>query len=381
MAAQSLEDVMASVANNNLTLKAMQKQIEAEQTSHHVGLMPENPEFEFAYLWGSPNTIGDRIDVSVTQSFEFPTNYVYRARIANLKDQQLQLTYQKQEQELFLEVGKLYYEIVYHNTRIADLEHCLHYLAEISDAYKQKLEAGSVNIFDYNKVKLAELNLQQEMSHSISERDILILELKQLNGNQELNVSVSTFPDLEVAADFDTWYNHLVSNNPILLWLTNQQAVQQQQIKLSKSLWAPQFQAGYMREQIPNETFQGVKVGMTIPLWHNLHSRKQNELQNSALGFLVLDEQQKLYNQLKKNHLMVISLNQQVAEYGQLLSSVDEGGLLQEALQHGELSLIEYLYEMSIYHESHERYAELQRDAAIQFMELQVFEYACRKHE
>ena len=50
---------------------------------------------------------GDRIDVSVTQSFDFPTSYVYRGRIANLRNEQVDLAYQQERQALMLEVGEV----------------------------------------------------------------------------------------------------------------------------------------------------------------------------------------------------------------------------------------------------------------------------------
>lgn len=370
--AQDLSSVWSQVSINNLTLKAMQQQLEAEKMDNHIGLVPENPEVEFAYLWGSPTTMGNRIDVSVTQSFDFPTTYVYRGRIADLKDKQLDYALQKQSQELLLEIGKLYYEIVYQNVRIKDMERCLKYLSDVSAAYQQKMETGAVNIFDYNKVKLAELNLQQEKSHAEADRINMLLKMKQLNGGIDMKITVSEFPSFEVPSDFDAWYRQVAAQNPALLWIENQQALQQQQLKLDKSMWAPQFFAGYMREQVPSETFQGVKIGMSVPLWNNVNTVKKTQLQGSALQLLALDEDRKLYNDLQAHHTMVISLKTQIDGYRQLLSTVDAAELLQQALQSGQISVVDYLYESSIYHESHERFAELQFEAALQYVELQV---------
>lgn len=366
---QNLSEVWSQISNNNLSIKAMQQQVTAEQIGNRVGLAPENPEVEFAYLWGSPNSIGNRIDVSVTQSFEFPTTYVYRSRIADLKDEQTGLVLRSQMMETYLEVGTLYYDIIYQNTRIHDMERCLKFLSDVSAAYQQKLDAGEINIFDYNKVKLAELNLRQEKSHAEAERDAMLLELKQLNGGKAIDVTLAEFPEITLPDSISDW----TSRSPKLQWYVKQQEIAQQQLKLSRSMWAPQLMAGYMCEQVPSERFQGIKVGISVPLWHNVNTVKQTQLQNSATQMIAADEQFKLQTRLEAKYVTTRNLLQQIEEYRQLLTTVDAAALLNQALESGQLSLVEYLYELSAYHESHERFAEMQHDAALEFLELEAY--------
>jgi outer membrane protein TolC len=373
MTAQDFATVWREVEANNLTLKAARQLVEADQMENRVGLAPDNPEVEFAYLWGSGAAQGDRIDVSVTQSFDFPTSYVYRGRIANLRNEQVDLAYQQERQALILEVGELYYNILYQNVRIEDMEHCLKFLSDVSEAYRRKLEAGSINIFEYNKVRLAELNLAQEKSHAEAEREGMLLEMKRLNGGVALDIMDSEFPEMSAPADFDVWYNQATQRLPSLLLINKQLEENQQQIKLEKSQWAPRFLAGYMREQVPSEIFQGIKVGVSVPLWQNVNSVKQTKLRSSALQLQAADVQSQTYNDLKTHYLMLLSVDKQIADYHQLLETVDAMQLLKEALDSGQMSLVDYLFESSIYHESHERFAELQYDAAKHYLVLQVY--------
>ena len=372
LSAQSFPTVWRSVESNNLTLKAGRQQLEADRMENRVGLAPDDPEVEFAYLWGSGAAEGDRIDVSVTQSFDFPTTYVYRSRIANLQNEQLDLEYQHQRKALLLEAGELYYEILYQNVRIEDMEHCLKFLSDVSEVYKRKLDAGSINIFEYNKVRLAELNLGQEKSHAEAEREAMLLEMKRLNGGVPIDITETEFPEMPVPADFEVWYSEVSRKYPSLLLIDKKLEETKQQEKLQKSLWAPRFLAGYMREQVPSETFQGVKVGVSVPLWHNVNAVKQTKLRNSALTLLATDEQARAYNELKSHYLMLVDLQKQIAEYHRLLETVDAVQLLNTALESGQISMVEYLFESSVYHESHERFAELLRDAAEHYVVLQV---------
>lgn len=372
LSAQSFPTVWRSVESNNLTLKAGRQQMEADRMENRVGLAPDDPEVEFDYLWGSGAAEGDRIDVSVTQSFDFPTTYVYRSRLANIQNEQLELEYQHQRKALLLEVGELYYEILYQNVRIEDMEHCLKYLSDVSEVYKRKLDAGSINIFEYNKVRLAELNLGQEKSHAEAEREAMLLEMKRLNGGVPIDITETEFPEMPVPTDFEVWYSEVSRKYPSLLLIDKKLEETKQQEKLQKSLWAPRFLAGYMREQVPSETFQGVKVGVSVPLWHNVNAVKQTKLRTSALTLLATDEQARAYNELKSHYLMLVNLQKQIAEYHRLLETVDAVQLLNTALESGQISMVEYLFESSVYHESHERFAELMRDAAEHYVVLQV---------
>lgn len=366
--AQDLDAVWREISANNLTLKGCTQQMEAQRMENRTGLAPENPEVEFAYLWNS-NSSGNRIDFSVTQAFEFPTSYVYRSRIANLRNNQAEELLRQQQNEVLQQAGQLYYDIIYANGRIKDMERCLKYLSDVSDAYQRKLEAGECNIFEYNRVRLAELSLRQEKSHAEVQRESLLRELQQLNGGIAIAVEEDDFPTLSLGNSFEEWQ----WQNPKLNWLNRQQEIAQQQLKLSQSEWAPQFFAGYMREQVPSETFQGIKVGLSLPLWHNANTLKQSKLQATAANMMAADEQFRFRAHLESCYENTKVLLQQIEEFRALLEDVDALELLNRALESGQISLLEYLEESSLYHDSHERLEEMQHDAALQYLELQLY--------
>lgn len=372
-AQSNLQSVRNEIENNNLSLQALKQQVEAEKMGNKVGLAPENPEVEFAYLWGNQTAMGNRIDFSITQAFDFPSIYVYKNQIAKLKNEQVEMSYKKQKIEIDKEIAELYYNIVYQNVRIADMRTCLSHLSGIANSYAQKLKAGQINVFDYNKVKLTALNMEQELNHAQIERDALLLQLTQLNGGKSIDVSATEFPVISIISDFDQWYAQAETQNAMLLWLHKELEINKKQMSLNRTSWAPQFIAGYMSEQVPSEQFQGIKVGITLPLWRNLNAVKQVKLQNSAVNLLIYDEKNQFYNHLKTQHSLTISLLEQISNYQEVLAEVSQFELLHEALERGEIDLVNYLLEYSIYHESHERLFELYRDAAQNYIELELY--------
>jgi len=71
----SIEEVLHEVEQNNTTLVALKQRVNAETIGNKTDLSLPNPEVEFNYLFGSPSSIGNRTDISVTQGFDFPTVY------------------------------------------------------------------------------------------------------------------------------------------------------------------------------------------------------------------------------------------------------------------------------------------------------------------
>ncbi|MBQ7550626.1 MAG: TolC family protein [Bacteroidales bacterium] len=373
---ESLSRLWAEIEKNNLTLAALRQESEAVKMEARIGLTPENPEVEFAYLWGNSAAGANRLDFSVTQSFDFPSAYAYRNKIAKLQNQQADNYYRQQRQNILIEAGNIYYNIVYQNIRINDMRKCLHLLNEISQAYKEKLDAGLITIFELNKVKLTELNLKQNYQHAIATRDQQLTVLKQLNGGNDFIVQDSVFQTFSLKTDFDSWLSSAEKTDPTLTLFATEMEISQQQLKLEKSLWAPQFSVGYMREQVfANETFQGIKAGVSLPLWHNAHTLKQTQLKKSALQMKIADEKSQLYYRLQAQYNTITRLLAQIDEYEKLLKEINSYELLQIALQKGEISLTDYLMEYSVYHDSHEQLFELYRDLYQQYVDLQIHIY------
>lgn len=97
-------------------------------------------------------------------------------------------------------------------------------------------------------------------------------------------------------------------------------------------------------------------------------------MQNSAINMMIYDEKNQFFNHLKTQFTLVSNLGQQIASYQTALEEISQFDLLLEALEKGEIDLVNYLLEYSIYHESHERLFEMQLDAAQKYLELQLYE-------
>jgi outer membrane protein TolC len=369
-AQNTVEQVVAEVEKNNTTLVALRKSVDAEKIGNKTGIYLQNPGVAFNYLWGSPSVIGNRTDFSISQTLDFPTAYGYKNQISDLRNEQTGLEYQKQLMDIRLKTSLVCFDLIYANALQEKLTKRVEYAQSIAKSYQLKFEAGETNILEYNKAQLNLLNVSKELESIGIERNALLAELAGLNGGQSIDFGGSAFQILELTADFEQWYLLAEQKNPTFSWLKKEIEISQKQTGLNRAMSFPKLQTGYMSENVVGQQFQGVSVGLSIPLWENKNKVKYAEANSQALESIAADNKIQFYNHLKALHTKTIALQKNVNEYRSGLLAFDSSELSKKALDHGEISLIDYLMEFSLYYESVNKLLELERDMNTTMAEL-----------
>ncbi|MRR23950.1 hypothetical protein EG830_13345 [bacterium] len=191
---QNADRIIAEVESNNTTLTASRKKADAELIGNKTGLSLSNPEFEFSYLWGSPQTVGNRNDISIMQSFDFPTAYAYRRQISELRNIQAGLESEREKRELILQARKLCNSIIYHNAMGVELGRRAENARRLADSYEARYKAGEAGILDLNKARINLLNLLKDTESNEIERQALMADLLSLNGGKTGELADTVFP-------------------------------------------------------------------------------------------------------------------------------------------------------------------------------------------
>lgn len=372
--AQQFQKILEQIETNNTTLAAFKKQTEVIKAESRIGLMPVNPEVEFNCFWGNPVTIGNRTDLNVTQIFDFPTVYYYRNKIAEGKSMQADLQYAVMRKSLLLQASKTCIDLVYRNALKAELDKRLQNAKSIADAYQTKFEKGDIGILEVNKAKLNLLNFRKEAEINEIERYTLTDELIILNGGNDIILNDSSFDATLLFSTFEDCYSLAESQNLALQMLIQEIEINQRQVQLSKSQWLPKFSIGYRSERNLGTTLQGIGVGISIPLWENAGTVKSARAKSVALQFTAADAKIQFYNTLKSQFNKIKSLQQSIEEHYKILYSVSSNDLLQTALEKGQISLIEYMMEQSIYYETMDKILMAEKECSLLVVEFLSFE-------
>lgn len=373
-AQNNMDSVLSEIEKNNTTLAALKKSAEAETLGNKTGIFIPNPEVEFNYLWGSPGNIGNRTDFSIKQSLDFPTAYRFKNQISDLKNEQIMLLYRKELYAVRLQAKLIYFDVVYYNALIAELTKRVTYARQIAQSYKSKFDVGETNILEYNKAQLNLLNAGKTLESTEVERSARLAELTLLNGGIPLEITEIEFQQVVLPEGFDQWILQAEQQNPMLAWIKSEIEISSKQEGLSKALSLPKLQAGYMSESVVGQQYQGVTVGVSVPLWENKNRVKYVKANSLALESVEADNKVQFYNHLKALYNKAAGLQQNVAGYREGLSQYYNTTFLKTALDKGEISLINYITEFSFYYESINNLLTAERDLNKVNAELNQFE-------
>lgn len=373
-AQNSFYGLLQKIEENNTTLKAYREQTNANKIGNKTGINMANPEVEFAYLWGSPNAASHRTNLDISQSFDFPTAYRYKSQLAEGKNKQLDLAYDQQRRDILQQARLLCIELAYQNKMNEQLTERLKNAKELSDAYQKSFDQGDIDILERNKTKLNYLNEEKALQINSVEINTLMKELERLNGGLPVSSGLNEYPAYTLPSDFPMWFEQVKENNPSLRMAEQEITLSRKQEQLTRALNLPKFTAGYTSERVPGETLQGFSIGVSIPLWEGRNTVKHQKAQTVALQMQHQDSKLQFLNTIRNQYDKALKLSALLGEYQEALKVTNNRELLKKALDKGQLSLINYLLELSVYYETIDNYLETERDYQLAIAEMQQWE-------
>ena len=351
----SVEYIISEIEKNNLTLSALKNEMEADKLEHREQNYLQNPEVEFGYLWGNPSSIGNRKDFSIMQSFDFPTAYKQRSDIRKMRDNQADANYLFQKNKILFEAKTLCYNLIYLNGLIDIFKEKMEDAEQIFSLYQKREQEGDASILDLNKVKLSYFNSKQEYENLIVERKKALAELTALNGGNKIEFLEKAFSPIEEFLEFEEWFARAKEANPNLSILDEEKNLRKRDVQLKRSMALPKFHTGYVSETVVGEDFKGFSVGVTIPLWENRKSVKQAKIRSLVVEEIAVEQETTWEIEWKSNYEKAVDLKHRVEEYNSIFEGINSQELLVKALELGEISLIEYFFEINFFYDSLER--------------------------
>ncbi|KAA6305520.1 hypothetical protein EZS27_042827, partial [termite gut metagenome] len=192
------------------------EEAEAQKLANKTGIFLANPEAEFNYLWGSPDVIGNRTDVSIRQTFDIPTITGMKSRISNKQNRLVELRYKADRINILLQAKQYCMDLIYYDALKKQQTTRLRYAETIAGGYKKQLTQGDISLPEYNKALLNLSSVQGELSRIDVEQNAVLYELKQLNGGVELIPDDYRYEDTPLPTNFADWYASAEQKNPVL---------------------------------------------------------------------------------------------------------------------------------------------------------------------
>lgn len=347
-----IDNIMSQIVEHSTILKASYVRAEAAKAENKTVNSLDAPEIGVNYLWGSPSEIGNRVDVSVTQSFDFPTAYIHRGRLNRRRNATADLEYQKVYFDLQQEVIGYCVTLAYTNTMIDLYDKYKSAVETICSMTDKAMEAGESTVIEQRKARiiLAEIMNRKAVLHT--KKDEALSGLVRLNsgdfpaGTEALDLEniVETFfiRDGKIVDDDST----IVKSNPYMAYADSKVSESEGEIKLARAMNLPKFSLGYMSEKTPDEHFQGLTFSVSLPIWGAANRVRLAKAEYALACAEATDTELALRSKINSLNSQVSTYRKQLLAIKSLLVDNDYLPMLRKSMDSGEITIFDFLTEV-----------------------------------
>lgn len=360
------ESWMAQIAQNNTTLKALHRQMQASVLANGSNLSLTDPEAEVAYLVGTPKGVPNRTNVSLTQSLDWDVLLGRRRALAKANNQVAYNDYRLAVQQVLTEADKQFTSLVYYNKLCGELSQRQTLAEEIERLYQQKFERGDINQLEVNKVRLNASVCRADWARANNERQQILANLQRLNGGHAVAFTDTVYPLAGKALPPLVDFQSALAGS--LAVQTAQAAVAQSEaeIKVAKAEGLPALTVGFQGEYIKQNNYSGLSLGFTVPIWGNSRKKiRKAEAELAANRLTVDDVVYQERAQVAKLYASAQQLQQAANALQKDMQLMNNDQLLRRSLELGQISLLDYLLELSFYYTARTSQLEAERDAQL----------------
>ncbi len=274
----SVEKCMEEALKNNPSIKSGMYTIDLQNklklTSTNIG------KTNVQMMYGQYNSSArNDNNFSVNQSIPFPTTFSSNLQYHNAQikgsEYQLQITKNELQYKVKSAFGNLQYLLSYEIL----LQKQDSIFSEFSRTANIRYQTGEATLLEKTSADCRAQELKNLLAQNKSNIEIAFIELRTLmNSENNFSIHADNFKiqELNLATSDSSAY----SNNPALNYFKQQIEIAELETKMEKSKMLPDINVGYFNQTLigtpmdnntyfanANNRFQGVQVGVTIPLW------------------------------------------------------------------------------------------------------------------
>lgn len=356
--ADNIGDVLKQVASNNLTLKALAHDNQADvldiKASNSIG----GPSVEYSPFFTKGYSGVAESELVVSQEIDFPTKYAARnkqAKMQNIVGEQLLI---KQRRDILLQVQLLCIDLIRLNQTLSMLHERLANSETLLQMYKKRMDAGDANALELNKVKLDCMEVRTLVNEAQGERTSLLQQLRLLNGGKPIDVIDTVLPEYPQITNFESYRALALASDADVAVAQTALRAADMNLKLQKNEWLPNISFGYRRNTEQGEGINGFLVGVSFPLYSNSNNVKAARQRRESAELQVMQAQNEAEASMRTNYEQLQGL-QQVIDHSDVKLLQESLTLFAKALQHGEITALVYYVEINSIYEKLQRHIDL----------------------
>jgi cobalt-zinc-cadmium resistance protein CzcA len=229
--------------------------------------------------YGQINSYTNDNSISISQSFEFPSVYVNKYKLADATLKSSEWKYKISQLDIATQVKQLYWQYIYLSAKQRLLVYQDSLYSGIQRAAELRAKTGETNRLEMITARSQNLEIKNQLFQVTSDIGILSRKMKVLLNSEFLPVpeenTLRKIP-YSLLNDSDSFVQ-----NPALGFVRQQVKVSNIEKKLERSQMMPDINVGYFSQTIigtqdvngmaksfgSDYRFNGIQAGITIPLW------------------------------------------------------------------------------------------------------------------
>ncbi len=367
-AQSSLPSVLSSVEVNNVELRALRGETEAAMAEARAESSLQDPEVSFGYLWYG------RKDVSVSQALDWALLTGRRRAAITAQDSLSNATYAAGRQDILRQTRVAFADVVYGNQLVNLLSVRLDAARRMEQVMRLRLAAGDARQTEVGDAALARARATALLTRAQSSLDAALAELKSLNGGVEITVNDTLYSDdASLPADFTSWFSAIMPQIKELDVARSECRLACAQSSSLRAQNIPQLTVGYMGEFTPDDHYEGVTIGLSIPIWSAGKRAKQARATIKAAQDRTTATLQLMRSRLEAAHAQALMLGRIAAEQREALELNDNRALNMRALEDGLLTMAQAITSDDLYYSAAIESIEAEHDYQRALAQLMVY--------
>lgn len=364
--ADNFSQLSQAILQNNAEIKA---EVQRGRTDVEVA-KAENalaqPEVEFEHMWNAGE--GDnRWSIGVSQSFDWPGLYGTRRALATDREALAALNRQALELSTREEVDAALINYIAATKRVEMLREVSVLLQKLETSVRQAFEHGESTILDVNKAVIESANTTARLLEAENRQADALASLRALglDGSDSALMSrleTLEFPLSETRPDED--YYKALERHPAILKAEAEIRTARLEEQLSSKTRLPGFSLGYRHAFEDGKHFNGLSVGLELPVWSRRHSVEASKANTLAASFIKISTETSLRAELGRKLVRSVLLCEQIAALAPAVDGTNNMLLLEKAYKGGQMSLLDYLRECAYFLDARMQLLELQSEYA-----------------
>lgn len=362
--------VISAALRGNTQLAALRAKTQLDALEARSDNSLPDPEVELGRHWGSAAEMKVRHVVGVSQTIDWGVISGRRAHAADAAADVALAEYEAAAREVVLETERTLVRLIHAGRYSAEMRRRLSAAERLSELYASRLRNGDVSRMEASKTRLSAAAARADFERAEAERTALVAALARLCGTEQVAFDETEYPACELPPLADVMAR-AERERPELRAAQAAIESERRNLRRDRAEALPNLTVGYSGELIPGSSYNGVNIGFSLPLWGN--SRRKVKRASAAVTLSELNAADAL-------HTLRSTLSEQYATASRLQQSADrlradiaETGnaeTLTRALELGQISLTEYLQELTFYYSARESLLLAERDSRLALIEL-----------